>query len=387
MDASPFFVVNGVKNPVFDDVVKQADQARLRYERLAEPMGLDAKRAEIAKLEAMASEAGFWDNPAGAQAEMQRLNATKEDLGPWLAVRKRLDDIATMVELARMEDSPEPYSEEVTSEIQEVDKLLDTLETQTLLSGPHDAATALLEVNAGAGGDDATDWASMLLRMYLRWADRHGYKVDMIDEVEGDVAGIKSATLRIEGRNAYGQLQSERGVHRMVRLSPFNANNKRQTSFASVDVIPEVEAAADIEIPDKDLKRDRYRASGAGGQHVQKSETAIRLTHLPTGIVVTCQNERSQTQNEAFAMNVLKAKLVELARQESLASIDELRGERRNIEFGSQTRNYVFQPYTLVKDTRTAHETGDIQRVMNGEIDDFIESFLRWQHERKHQSE
>jgi len=380
-------MVNGVKNPVFDDVVKQADQTRLRYERLAEPMGLDAKRAEIARLEAMASEPGFWDDSSAAQAEMQLLNANKEDLSPWLNVQKRLDDIGTMVELARMEDNPEPYSDELTTEIADVEQLLNTLETQTLLSGPHDGATALLEVNAGAGGDEATDWASMLLRMYLRWADRHGFKVDMIDEVEGDVAGIKNATLRIEGRNAYGQLQSERGVHRLVRLSPFNANNKRQTSFASVDVIPEVAETSDIVIPEKDLKKDRFRSSGAGGQHVQKSETAIRLTHIPTGLVVTCQNERSLAQNEAFAMSVLKAKLLELARQESLASIDELRGERRNIEFGSQTRNYVFQPYTLVKDTRTGHETGDIQRVMNGEFDDFIESYLRWLHAQKHQTE
>jgi peptide chain release factor 2 len=358
----------------------------MRYDKLAAPMNLDGKRKEIAALEAMAAEPGFWDNPASAQAEMQRLNAIKEDLGPWLSVAKRLDDLSTLVELATSEDDREAYTDEVASEVKAIDKSIDVLETQTLLSGPHDAAPAVLEINAGAGGDDATDWASMLLRMYLRWADRRGFKAEILDEVEGDVAGIKSATIRVEGRNAYGLLQAERGVHRMVRLSPFNANNKRQTSFASVDIVPEIEDIGEIDIPDKDIRRDTFKASGAGGQHVQKNETAIRLTHIPTNIVVSCQNERSQAQNEAFAMKVLKSKLLELARQESLAGIDELRGERRNIEFGSQTRNYVFQPYTLVKDTRTAHETGDIQRVMNGEFDDFIESFLRYQHAQRQEA-
>jgi peptide chain release factor 2 len=386
VDTSPFFV-NGVRIRVFDDVVKQSEQTRARYERLAAPMNLEGKRKEIAALEALAAEPGFWDNPSSAQAEMQRLNTAKEDLGPWLAVAKRLDDLSTLVELARLEDDPEAYSDEVVAETRAIDQAVDALETQTLLSGPHDASPALLEINAGAGGDESNDWASMLMRMYLRWAERHGFKAEIMDEVEGDVAGIKSSTLRVEGRNAYGLLQSERGVHRLVRLSPFNANNKRQTSFVSVDVVPEVAEIEDVEIPRKDIKRDTFRASGAGGQHVQKNETAIRLTHLPTGIVVSCQNERSQEQNEAFAMKNLKAKLLDLARQESLASIDEIRGERRNIEFGSQTRNYVFQPYTLVKDTRTGHETGDIQRVMNGEFDDFIESYLRYLHEQKHQTE
>ena len=372
---------------MFDDVVKLSEQTRTRYGRLADPMRIDLRQAEIDQLEAKAGEANFWDDPASAQGDMQRLNTLKDDLAPWVSVKKRLDDLATLVELTRLEEDREDYADEITTEMRGIDAALDVLETQTLLSGPHDAAPALLEINAGAGGDEANDWAAMLLRMYLRWCERRGFKADILDDVEGDVAGIKSATIRVEGKNAYGLLQAERGVHRLVRLSPFNANNKRQTSFASVDIVPEVAELSEVIIPEKDIRRDTFKASGAGGQHVQKNETAIRLTHIPTNIVVSCQNERSQAQNEAFAMKVLKAKLLELARQENLASIDELRGERGKIEFGNQTRNYVFQPYTLVKDTRTAHETGDIQRVMNGEFDDFIESFLRWQHAQRHRDD
>ncbi|MGO8670236.1 MAG: peptide chain release factor 2 [Capsulimonadaceae bacterium] len=372
---------------MFDDAVKTSIQIRSRFDRLSGPLDLDGKRGEISDLEAEAGRSDFWDDPSSAQAQMQRLNVLKESISPWTAVRRRLDDIATMIELAQNEDDPEPYSADIEGEIRELTQILDHLEIRTLLSGPHDAAPALLEINAGAGGDEANDWAAMLLRMYLRWADRNGYKAEIVDEVEGDVAGIKSSTVRFEGKSAYGLLQGERGVHRLVRLSPFNANNKRQTSFASVDIVPEVEEVADVEIPDKDLRRDTYRSSGAGGQHVNKTSSAVRLTHLPTGIVVSCQNERSQMQNEAFAMKVLKSKLLELARQENKASIDELRGERKGIEFGSQIRSYVFQPYTLVKDLRTGHETGDIIRVMDGEFNDFMDAYLRWQHEQRNRTE
>ena len=370
---------------MIDDAVKASVQQRARFDKLSAPLNLDGKRAEIAALEAKAGEPNFWDDPASAQVDMQRLNTLKDGIAPWQAVQKRLDDISTLIELAMVEDDPEQYTAEVDGEVGTIRTTLDKLEIDTLLSGEHDSAPALLEINAGAGGDEANDWASMLLRMYLRWADRYGYKAEIIDEVEGEVAGIKSSTIRFEGKSPYGLLQGERGVHRLVRLSPFNANNKRQTSFASIDVVPEVEEVADVEIPEKDIKRDTYRASGAGGQHVNKTSSAIRLTHLPTGIVVTCQNERSQGQNEAYAMKHLKSKLLELARQENKASIDELRGERKGIEFGSQIRNYVFQPYTLVKDLRTQHETGDIVRVMDGEFGDFVDAFLRWQHAQRNQ--
>lgn len=314
---------------------------------------------------------------------MQKLNELRQAVAPWQSMGQKLDDARTLVELALAEDDPSTYEAEIGEEVREITQRLDKLEIEMLLSGPHDSANAYLEINAGAGGDESNDWAQMLLRMYLRWAERNGFKTEILDEVEGDVAGYKSVTVRVVGHNAYGYLQSERGVHRLVRLSPFNANNKRQTSFAGVDVVPEVEEVGEIEIPDKDIRRDTYRASGAGGQHVNKTSSAVRLTHIPTGIVVSCQNERSQMQNEAFAMKVLKSKLLEIARQENKASIDELRGERRGIEFGSQIRNYVFQPYTLVKDLRTGHETGDIIRVMDGEIDDFIDSYLRWNRAQK----
>lgn len=368
---------------MLEDVVKEIETAEGRLEALARPLDLEGRVQEIETLEAGASDPGFWDDPAGAQAQMQRLNTLKESLAPWQSARKRLDDTRTLAELAEMETDPESYVPEILGELSGIAKALDTLEVETLLSGPHDSAPAILEINAGAGGADANDWTSILQRMYLRWADRHSFKAELLDEVEGDVAGLKSTSLRIEGKNAYGLLQGERGIHRLVRISPFNKT--RETSFAGVNVVPETAEVESVDIPEKDLKTDYFRASGAGGQHVNKTSSAVRITHLPTGIVVSCQNERSQGQNRAFAMNVLKSKLLALAKEEDKASIDELRGDRKDIAFGHQTRNYVFQPYTLVKDTRTAHETGDIQRVMNGEFDDFIDEFLRWQQEQKAQ--
>ena len=368
---------------MLEEVVKEIENAEVRLEALSKPLDLNGRLREIATLETNASEPNFWDDPAGAQVQMQRLNALKESLSPWQAVRKQIDDARTLAELAQMEEDPESYLPELKGELAAVINALDKLEVETLLSGKHDAAPAILEINAGAGGADANDWTSMMQRMYLRWADRHGFKAEIQDEVEGDVAGLKSTTLRIEGKNAYGLLQGERGVHRLVRISPFNKT--RETSFAGVDVVPETAEVAEIDIPDKDIKREAIRSSGAGGQHVNKTSSKIRITHLATGIVVAVQNERSQFQNETIAMNILKAKLLALAQLEDKASINELRGERHDIAFGHQTRNYVFQPYTLVKDTRTGHETGDIQRVMNGEFDDFIDDYLRWQQAQKAQ--
>jgi peptide chain release factor 2 len=370
---------------VLEEVVKEIENAEMRLEALSKPLDLSGRLREIGTLEANASEPDFWDDPAGAQVQMQRLNILKESLAPWQAVRKQIDDARTLAELAEMEEDPESYLPELKGELAAIISALDKVEVETLLSGKHDAAPALLEINAGAGGTDANDWASILQRMYLRWADRHGFKVEIQDEVEGDVVGLKSTTLRIEGKNAYGLLQGERGVHRLVRISPFNSGGTRETSFAGVDVVPETAESEAVEIPDKDIKREAIRSSGAGGQHVNKTSSKIRITHLPTGIVVAVQNERSQFQNETIAMNILKSKLLALARIEDKASINELRGERHDIAFGHQIRNYVFQPYTLVKDTRTGHDTGDIQRVMNGEFDDFIDNYLRWQQAQKAQ--
>ena len=267
---------------------------------------------------------------------------------------------------------------ELSTEAESIQAELARLELQTLLSGEHDANNAIVEINAGAGGTESCDWALILQRMYLRWAQEKGYKVEIIDEVPGEVAGIKSVTFEVVGPNAYGWLKAERGVHRLVRISPFDANKRRHTSFASVDVIPEVEESEEVQINPDDLRVDTYRSSGAGGQHVNKTDSAVRITHLPTGIVVAVQNERSQHKNRAMAMKILQARLVEKDIKEQEAKMAELRGEQQAIEWGNQIRSYVFQPYTMVKDHRTGHETGDIIRVMDGALDPFMQAYLQW---------
>jgi peptide chain release factor 2 len=307
---------------------------------------------------------------------MQELSRLEMVVEPWRAVRRRLDDAATLLEMAREEDDPEVYAGEIRAELDQVRGDWQKLEIADILSGPHDHANAIMEINAGAGGTDANDWVSMLLRMYLRWAEGRGYKAEIVNQVDGEVAGLKSVTVQVRGDSAYGYLKSERGVHRLVRLSPFNAAHKRQTSFASVDVIPEIEESEEVEINPKELRIDTYLSGGAGGQNVQKNETAVRITHLPTGIVVACQNERSQLKNREFAMRVLRSRLAGIQRQEAEAKLSELRGEQRAIEWGNQIRSYVFQPYTLVKDHRTAHETGNITAMMDGEIDSFMHAYL-----------
>jgi len=372
---------------LLEDVVKDLENLNTRYQDLRAHLNLDHQLAQIAGLEAEAGENGFWDDPEAAQQKMQRLNQIKENVAPWISAGAAIEDALALAELAAAEDDPSAYEAEVSVESQKITATLDKLEIETLLSGPHDAANCFLEINAGAGGDEANDWASMLQRLYLRMAERKGFKAEILDEVAGDVAGIKSCTILISGHNAYGLLQAERGVHRLVRLSPFNANNKRQTSFAGVDVIPETDEINDVIVDEKDLRVDYYRSSGAGGQHVNKTSSAVRLTHIPSGLVVAVQNERSQHQNKDVAMKILTSRLLEIARQENKESINEIRGESRKIEFGSQIRNYVFQPYTLVKDLRTGCETGDIIRVMDGELDDFIDAFLRWNRGKKVQAE
>lgn len=291
------------------------------------------------------------------------------------SLQSQVEDIRILAELIEDEESSDAV--EVRAELDAVESAYERLELETLLSGEHDCANAILEINAGAGGTEACDWADMLLRMYLRWAERRGYRTEILNTVPGDVAGLKNVTVLIEGRNAYGYLRNERGVHRLVRISPFDANKRRHTSFAAVDAIPQMEDDTDVSINPDDLRVDTYRSSGAGGQHVNKTDSAVRITHIPTGIVVSCQNERSQHANRENAMKVLAARLSELARAETEQRLAELRGDMRAIEWGSQMRSYVFQPYTMVKDHRTNHETGDVIRVMDGDIDDFIQAELK----------
>lgn len=300
----------------------------------------------------------------------------KEQVEPWLGIGGSIDDLTSFAEMAA-EEEDDSFVQEMSGDLQKTLSAFEELELTTLLSGEHDQNNAIMEINSGAGGTEACDWVSILLRMYTRWAERRGYTAEILSSVEGDVAGIKNVTLIIRGTNAYGYIRSERGVHRLVRISPFDANKRRHTSFASVDVVPEVSESEDIEINSEDLRIDTFRASGAGGQHVNKTDSAVRITHIPTGIVVSCQNERSQTQNRQVAMMILKARLLEVEREEQEKKMAELRGEQRSIEWGNQIRSYVFQPYTLVKDHRTDVETGNVIAVMDGDIDLFIQGFLR----------
>ena len=339
---------------------------------------LPKREREIAELERQASQPGFWDDPESAQKTMQRLSGAQADIAPYVEMRRRFDDASTLFELAQVEDDPDAYEEEISKELAAIENGLEAIEVKTLLAGPYDHCDAIVELKPGAGGTEACDWAQMLMRMYERWALANGCKVEVLDELPGEVAGISSATLSISGRNAYGMLRSEHGVHRLVRISPFNSAGKRQTSFAAVEVMPKVETDSEVEIKADDLRIDTYRASGAGGQHVNKTSSAIRITHLPSGIVVQCQNERSQFQNKDVAMQILRARLAELKAREEEAKLASLRGEQRNIEWGSQIRSYVFQPYTMVKDLRTKVAIGDVQRVMDGDLEALMVGYLRW---------
>ena len=324
-------------------------------------------------------EQGFWDNPEASQNTLKELKALKDSFTNYDNLIQQKEDIETMIEMIEEEKDAEliPEVDEMMSAFKE---LFETVRIGTLLSMEYDKNNAILRLNAGAGGTESCDWASMLLRMYTRWADKKGYSVETLDFLDGDEAGVKSVTIQINGENAYGYLKAEKGVHRLVRISPFNANGKRQTSFVSCDVMPDIEDDIDIEINEEDLRVDTYRASGAGGQHINKTSSAIRIRHNPTGIVVQCQNERSQHQNKEKAMQMLKAKLYLLRQQENAEKEAAIRGEVKEIGWGSQIRSYVLQPYTMVKDHRTNAESGNAQNVLDGNIDLFLGEYLKWIH-------
>ena len=339
---------------------------------------LPRRNKEIAQLEALSAEPSLWDDVARAQKTMQALAKAKEEVLPYLDLQRRLEDAQTLVEMAESDDDPEAYEPEVRTETEAIQAGMEKVENATLLSGPYDAHDAILEIKPGAGGTEACDWAAMLLRMYLRWAEANGFKAEVNEELPGEVAGISSATVFVTGRNAYGMLRSEHGVHRLVRISPYNANGKRQTSFAAVEVLPQIEDDSELVIDDKDLRIDTYRSSGAGGQHVNKTSSAIRITHLPTNIVVTCQDQRSQLQNKEVAMRVLRAKLGELEARKFDQKMADLRGDQQRIEWGSQIRSYVFQPYTQVTDLRSRLKVSDVNAVMDGNLESLQLAYLRW---------
>ncbi len=340
------------------------------------PFDLAGLRGELEKLTKQTEEPEFWNDPEEAQKILKKKKGLENKLDRYESLKKGLDDIEELMVLAEeMEDEEEAAS--IADSFRELQEELETLKLDTLLDGKYDHNNAIISVHAGTGGVDAMDWAQMLYRMYTRWAEKKGYKVTLVDMQDDTEAGIKSATMIVEGENAYGYLKNEKGVHRLVRISPFNAAGKRQTSFAALEVMPEIEDDMTVEIDPEDLRIDTYRSSGAGGQHVNKTDSAIRITHLPTHIVVTCQNERSQHQNKEMAMKILASRLMELKEQEHKENLKELKGDFSLITWGSQIRSYVFQPYTMVKDHRTGAEVGNVNVVMDGDIDYFINEKLK----------
>lgn len=357
---------------------KAFEEAQQTLSDLSESLDLEGRKKRIAEIDEIISAPDFWNNPEGGQAIMQEKKRLESKVNHYNALAGKMEDLEVMMELAK-EESDADLEQDIIDSLADIAKELDAFELETILNGEYDDNNAILSIHPGAGGTESQDWAEMLYRMYVRWAERHGYKVDVLDYLDGDEAGIKSVTLLISGDNAYGYLKSEKGVHRMVRISPFDASGRRHTSFTAVEVMPEVENDTNIEIDDKDLKVDTYRSSGAGGQHVNKTESAVRITHIPTGIVVQCQNERSQIQNRATAMKMLTSRLVEEKIKQQEAEIARLQGEQQDIGWGSQIRSYVFHPYTLVKDHRTNFEKGNVGAVMDGEIDEFINAWLKQQ--------
>ncbi len=359
------------------------EELRLKLEGYKEELGelkgaigYEMLREQVSKLEAQAAAPGFWDNLENSQTVLQKISQLKGKCEAYDKLCALYDDAEVLITLGN-EDGDLSVVEEASATVDEFVSSLEAMRLTTLLIGEYDKNNAVITFHAGAGGTEAQDWNEMLVRMYTKWGERHGFKVDMIDFLDGDEAGLKSAVLRVEGENAYGFLKSEAGVHRLVRISPFDASGRRHTSFASLDVMPEIDDSVEVEIRSEDLRVDTYRSSGAGGQHINKTDSAVRITHIPTGIVVACQNERSQHQNREMAMRMLKSKLIEIKEREHLEKIEDIKGVQKEIAWGSQIRSYVFMPYTLAKDHRTGFENGNINSVMDGDLDGFINAYLK----------
>lgn len=360
----------------FEEQKLRLTSAKDELDDLGEALGISSAKEEIAELEKQAAADGFWDDLENSQKVFRQTSKLKNKVSAYESLCGDFDDTLTLIEMAD-EEGDESLVPEVTEGVDRVLKTIEDMRMSTLLSGEYDSKNAILTFHAGAGGTEAQDWAEMLFRMYNHWADAHGFKAKTIDYLDGEEAGLKSAVLLIEGENAYGYMKSEAGVHRLVRVSPFDSSGRRHTSFASLEVMPEIDDNMDVEIRDEDLKVDTYRSSGAGGQHINKTDSAVRITHIPTGIVVACQNERSQHQNREMAMKMLKSKLIEIKEREHLEKIEDIKGVQKEIGWGSQIRSYVFMPYTMVKDHRTGFEMGNINAVMDGDLDGFINAYLK----------
>ena len=344
---------------------------------LEDSLGRGSKEARIGEIEEMMNDPSFWSDGEKSGAFMKEMKALKGEISAFDELKSQYEDLFALIEMA-IEESDDDLAQEIETEFSSFVKNCDSYKISTLLSGEFDRMDAILTLHAGAGGTESCDWAGMLYRMYNRWAERHGFSVEVLDYLDGEEAGIKSVTMQVNGTNAYGYLKSEKGVHRLVRISPFNAAGKRQTSFVSCDVMPDIEENLDVEVAEEDIRIDTYRSSGAGGQHINKTSSAIRITHIPTGIVVQCQNERSQFQNKDKAMQMLKSRLYLLKKEEQAKSLADIRGDVTEIGWGNQIRSYVLQPYTMVKDHRTNCEIGNVNAVLDGDIDEFINEYLKF---------
>lgn len=359
----------------FEEYKVKLSNLKPALEDLGKAMKIDNLKSELSELLEEAEKEGFWENREKSQVVLKRTKLVKSKCDKYQKLLNEFDDLVAICEMA-IEEEDNSMLEDLINGYAEFEQNIEEARLTTLLSGEYDNSGAIMTFHAGAGGTEAQDWVSMLYRMYLRWAERHGFKTKTLDYLDGDEAGIKSVTISIEGENAYGYLKSENGIHRLVRISPFDSSGRRHTSFAAVEVMPQITDDEEIEIRPEDLKVDTYRSSGAGGQHVNKTESAIRITHIPSGVVVSCQTERSQHQNREYAMQMLRSRLAEIKEREHLEKVDDIKGVQMKIEWGSQIRSYVFMPYTLAKDHRTNYENGNISAVMDGDLDGFINAYL-----------
>ena len=359
-----------------EEIKQELGKTEPKIKSLSEALKIEKSKSIVSDLEKETSKPDFWDNPEESQKILSKISALNKKIKDFQKLQSEFEDVEVLTQLA-IEENDESSVEEIEKKFKQLLKSVETQTLTTLLNGEYDSQNAILTFHAGAGGTEAQDWVEMLCRMYMRWGEKHDFKVKMLDFLDGEEAGLKSASILVEGTNAYGFLKGESGVHRLVRISPFDASGRRHTSFASLEVIPEINDEIKVEIAPDDIKMDVFRASGAGGQHVNKTSSAVRLTHIPTGIVVVCQNERSQFQNRDTAMKILKSKLIEIKEREHLEKIEDIKGVQKEISWGSQIRSYTFMPYTLVKDHRTNFECGNVGAVMDGDLDGFIDAYLK----------